>query len=87
MHVKVLGVGCARCKRLARMVEEALRELKIDATLSKVEDIREIMAYGVMQTPALVIDENLVLVGRLPGKQELQRILSPIRWTSPYNLP
>ena len=76
MEIKVLGTGCAKCKSLEKKVIESLAELKIDAKVSKVEDIYQIMKYGVMRTPALVIDEKVVLSGRLPKEQELKELLT-----------
>ena len=61
MEIKVLGTGCAKCKTLYKATEEALKEAGIEANLSKVEDIVEIMKFGVMTTPALVVDGKVVL--------------------------
>lgn len=61
MNIKILGMGCCNCKKLQEITEEAIKELGIDATVEKVEDMRKIMEYGVMRTPALVIDEKVIL--------------------------
>lgn len=66
MDVKILGTGCANCKKLYAVVEEALLQTGIQAELSKVEDVQAIMTYGVMSTPALVIDETVVSAGKVP---------------------
>jgi small redox-active disulfide protein 2 len=67
MEIKILGSGCANCERLERVVREAVAELGADATFEKVSDYAEIMSYGVMTTPALVVDGQLLFAGRVPG--------------------
>ena len=76
MDIKVLGTGCPKCKALEKAVVNSLSELHIQADVSKVEDIVEIMQFGVMQTPALVINGKVVLSGRLPKDQELKSLLT-----------
>jgi small redox-active disulfide protein 2 len=71
MDVKVLGTGCARCQKLYEQTEQAIHELGLPATLAKVERIDEILRYGVMATPALVIDGQVKAAGRLPTAAEL----------------
>ncbi len=75
MKIEVLGTGCAKCKQLEKDVYNALAELDIAADVSKVEDIKKIMTYKVMSTPALVIDGQVKLAGRLPRKEELHNYL------------
>lgn len=75
MKIEVLGAGCARCKQLEKDVYNALAELDIAADVSKVEDIKKIMSFQVMSTPALVIDGQVKLAGRLPSKKELHGFL------------
>jgi small redox-active disulfide protein 2 len=75
MNIKVLGSGCSRCKQLEQHTKEAVTGLGIDAEIQKIEDFRTIMAYGVMQTPALVIDEKLVLSGRVPSIPEIMVLI------------
>ncbi len=75
MNIKVLGTGCANCKNLEKATIHALSELEIEANVEKVEDIQKIMSYGVMRTPALVIDEKVVMYGRVPGISELKEII------------
>jgi len=75
MEIKVLGTGCANCKALEKAVINALAEMNIAAGVEKVEDIQKIMAYGVMRTPALVINDKVVLSGKVPAKQELKDII------------
>lgn len=76
MDIKVLGTGCPKCKALEKAVIDSLTELEIKADVSKVEDIMLIMQYGVMNTPALVIDGKVVLSGRLPNNKELKNLLT-----------
>jgi small redox-active disulfide protein 2 len=75
MHIKVLGTGCAKCKKLEANVKEAVKELNLDATVEKVEDIQEIMAYGVMKTPALVIDGQVKSMGKVLSPADLKTYL------------
>lgn len=75
MKIEVLGTGCSRCKQLEKDVYNALAELDIDADVSKVEDMKKIMSYRVMATPALVVDGQVKIAGRLPRKEELHAFL------------
>ncbi len=75
MKIKVLGTGCSNCKNLEKATVNALAEMNLAAEVEKVEDIQKIMAYGVMRTPALVIDEKVVLNGRVPSASELKEII------------
>jgi small redox-active disulfide protein 2 len=74
--IKVLGTGCATCHRLEMMVRKAVEDLQLDAQVIKEEDIMKIIAYGVRRTPALVIDEKVVLHGRVPDERELVSLLT-----------
>lgn len=76
MHIKILGTGCPKCKKLLQLTEDTVKETGIDAKIDKVEDINDIMEYGVMVTPALVIDEKVVFSGKIPKKEELKNILT-----------
>jgi small redox-active disulfide protein 2 len=71
MDVKVLGTGCAKCKKLYAEAEKAIAQSGVPATLTKVESIDDIMAYDVMVTPALVIDGQVRSSGRIPRTDEL----------------
>ncbi len=75
MKIEVLGTGCAKCRQLEKDVLNALTELNIAAEVSKVEDIKQIMKYKVMSTPALVIDRQVKIAGRLPSRKELHKYL------------
>jgi len=70
--IKVLGSGCANCKRLEQMVRTAIGELSAQAEVQKVTEYPEIMKYRVMSTPGLVIDEKLVCSGRIPAMVEIK---------------
>ncbi len=76
MEIKVLGTGCPKCKALEQATQNAINELGVQATITKVEDIVDIMNYGVMRTPALVINEKVVLSGRVPDAKELKEIIT-----------
>jgi small redox-active disulfide protein 2 len=71
LTIKVLGPGCANCKRLEQMTHREVESLGLEATIEKVTDYGQIMAYGVMSTPGLVINEQVVVYGRLPTNQEV----------------
>ena len=75
LNVKILGPGCPKCKKLEKQTVEVVNELHLDAQVTKVEDIVEIMNYGVMRTPGLVINENVILSGHVPSMNELKKIL------------
>lgn len=75
MIIKVLGTGCSKCEKLKKNVEEAVKLAGVEAEIIKVEDIREIMSFGVMQTPALVIDEKLVSKGKVLKSKEIAGML------------
>lgn len=75
LNIKVLGTGCANCKKLEENAKKAVAELGIDATVEKVEDFKDIMAYGVMKTPALVVDEKVKAMGRVPSPDEIKQYL------------
>ena len=79
MKIKILGGGCANCKNLEKATINALAELDISADVEKVEDIQKIMSYGIMRTPALVINEKVVLSGRVPSVNEIKEILKKVQ--------
>ena len=79
MIIKVLGPGCHNCKTLERVTREAVAELGVEATIEKIEDYPTIVGYGVMSTPALVVDEQVVVSGRVPKTAELRRLLTSQR--------
>ncbi|MFZ2974137.1 MAG: thioredoxin family protein [Ferribacterium limneticum] len=71
MLIKILGSGCAKCNRLEQLTREAVAELGLEATFEHVKDMDKIMAYPIMTTPALVVDEAVKVSGRMPSKDEL----------------
>ena len=80
--VKVLGSGCAKCNQLEAATREALKELGMESTIDHVTDFTQIAAYGVMSTPALVVDGKVVSFGKVLKKEEVVKILKNIRETS-----
>ncbi len=76
MHIKILGTGCSRCKTLEKLVNEMVAENNLNAEVSKVEDIVQIMNYGIFAAPGLVVDEEVLLSGRLPSKNEIVKLLT-----------
>lgn len=76
MQIKVLGPGCNNCKTLERITHEAVDALGIQATIEKVEDYPTIVSYGVMSTPALVINEQVVIAGRVPTPTQVRELLT-----------
>lgn len=76
MNIQVLGTGCPKCKTLEKITREVVAEAGIDANITKVEDIVEIMKFNIMTTPALVVDGKVVLKGRVPSNSELKEILT-----------
>lgn len=75
MNIKILGTGCPRCKSLEQVTRNAVAEMGISADIEKVEDIVKIMNYGVMRTPVLVIDEKVIISGRVPSLSEIKEVL------------
>ena len=75
MIIKILGTGCSNCKKLEENTRKAVEELGIEATIEKVTDIKEIMKYGVMKTPALVVDEKVKTMGRVPKSEEIKKYI------------
>ena len=71
MEIKILGMGCPKCKRLEALAREASSDLGVEATFTKVKDMDAIMAYDIMSTPGLVIDEVVKSSGRIPRKGEI----------------
>ncbi len=76
MTIKVLGTGCPKCKALEQATRNAVNELGVEANIEKVEDIVKIMEYGILHTPALVIDEKVVLSGRVATVPEIKNLLT-----------
>lgn len=75
MKIEILGTGCAKCKSLEKVTRDAVENIGVDATITKVEDIVEIMNYNVMSTPALVVDGKVVVAGKVPKVKEIEQLL------------
>jgi small redox-active disulfide protein 2 len=75
MDIKILGTGCPKCKALEKLTRDVVSNNGIEATITKVEDIMEIMKYKIMTTPALVIDGKVVIKGRVPSTDEIKLLL------------
>ncbi|MBP7496552.1 MAG: TM0996/MTH895 family glutaredoxin-like protein [Bacteroidales bacterium] len=78
MNIKILGTGCPNCKNLEKTVREVASQMNINAEITKVEDITQIMSYGIMRTPGLVINEKVVLYGRVPSAKEIKEIIGKV---------
>ena len=74
--IQILGTGCPKCKKLAEAVQEAVNALGLACEIEKVTDLQEILAFGVMMTPALVVDGEVKAVGKIPTMHELKTMLS-----------
>ena len=75
MNILVIGPGCAKCKTLAQFTEQAVKELGLTAEINKVTDLKQIMALGVMMTPALAVNGTVKIVGKVPSIPEIKVIL------------
>ena len=73
--IQILGTGCPKCKKLFEIARQAVKEAAIEAEVTKVEDINEILGFGVMMTPALVIDGEVKVVGRVPNSKEIRELM------------
>jgi len=78
MIIKILGPGCANCVNLERVTRQAVAELGLDARIEKVTDYPAIVGYGVMSTPGLVVDEKVVLSGRVPTAAKVRELLASL---------
>lgn len=76
MDIKVLGTGCAKCRTTVKLIEEAAKARGVPVTLQKVEDVREIMTYGVMSTPGVVVDGKVVHAGGIPSGDKIDQWLA-----------
>ena len=75
MEIKVLGPGCTKCKTAYSVVEKVIRDNNVNATLSKVDDIMEMMQYNIMSTPAIVVDGVVRIKGKVPTEAEVREVL------------
>ena len=76
MKIQVLGPGCPKCKKLAENAEAAAKALGVDYQLEKVTDIAQILSFGVMMTPALVVDGKVKMVGKVPSPEDIKALLT-----------
>ena len=75
MEIKVLGTGCKKCTELDKLVREVIAEMNVTAKVEKVEDIGQIVSYGVMLTPGLVINGKVKISGRVPSKADIKKMI------------
>ncbi|MBO5698422.1 MAG: TM0996/MTH895 family glutaredoxin-like protein [Bacteroidaceae bacterium] len=75
MEVKVLGPGCAKCKTTYNVIEKVIKENKLDVTLTKIDDIVEMMNYNILYTPAIVVEGEVKIKGRVPSEHEVKTLL------------
>jgi small redox-active disulfide protein 2 len=76
MDIKILGTGCPKCKTLEKLTREVVEQNGFNATITKVEDIVDIMKYNIMSTPAFVVNEKVEIKGRVPSADEIKQVLS-----------
>ena len=75
MNIKILGAGCAKCHSLEKTVKEVVGSLKLDAQVEAVNDMKKILAYNILTTPGLVINEKVAISGKVPNKAEVERLI------------
>jgi small redox-active disulfide protein 2 len=73
MKIEILGTGCSKCNKTKEIVEKAVKETDVDAEIIKVEDFDKILGYGVMVTPALVVDGDVKVAGKVPSVDEIKK--------------
>jgi small redox-active disulfide protein 2 len=76
MEIKILGTGCPNCKTLENRVRRVVTQNNIEARITKIEDIIDIMSYNIMATPGLIVDGKVMSKGRVPSEKEIQELLS-----------
>jgi len=76
MNIKILGTGCAKCHALEKTVKEVLNDLKLDINVEEVKDMKQILNYKILMTPGLVINEKVVLSGKVPNKAEVTKFIT-----------
>ncbi|HBY56511.1 MAG TPA: thioredoxin family protein [Candidatus Atribacteria bacterium] len=79
MKIEILGIGCPKCKKLTELAQEAVKELGIAAEIIKITDINKIISYGVMMTPALVINGEVKVAGKIPEKEEIKKWIKEVK--------
>jgi small redox-active disulfide protein 2 len=76
MLIQILGIGCPKCQKLEENARQAASELNLDFHIEKVKDLQQIMAFGVMITPALVVDGVVKIAGKIPGVEDIKKMLA-----------
>ena len=76
MEIRILGTGCPKCNKLEEETRLAAEELKLDFNIEKITDLKDIMAFGVMITPALVVDGTVKVVGKVPAREDIKQLLT-----------
>lgn len=76
MEIKILGTGCSKCEKLEKNLNIVLKELNIDATIEKIDDLVELVSYGVMSTPGFVVNDEVKAVGKALSVKEIKKILT-----------
>ena len=76
IEIKILGTGCPKCKKLEELSKKAAEELGIEHSIEKIEEINKIMEYGVMSTPALIIDGKVKVAGKVPSIEDIKKMIS-----------
>lgn len=78
MDIKVLGPGCKKCNTLHDATQKAIKELNLEATVTKVDDMMKILSYGIMSTPALVVNEKVLFSGKVPSVSEIKELIQSV---------
>ena len=78
MIIKILGSGCSNCKKLEANVKEAAQELGLSITIDKIQDMKDIVSYGVMSTPSLVVDESVKMIGKVASVEEIKKLFKTL---------
>ena len=78
MNIKILGPGCPNCQKMEANTKQALKELKLEAEVKKISDMSEIMGYGIMSLPALVVDEKVLVAGMVPNVEQIKESLTSL---------
>ena len=78
MNIKILGTGCAKCHKLEKLVHEVVTEMGVDTSVEKVSNMKEIMKYPILMTPGLVINEDLLVSGKVPSKAEITKHITNV---------
>ncbi len=76
MDIRILGTGCTKCQKLEEETRQAAEEMGLECTIEKVSDLPSIMGYGVMITPALVVDGKVKVAGKVPSREDIKKLLA-----------